>query len=240
MAGQYTRWPVEGGGGGGGSGTVTFVGMTVPSILTISGSPVTTTGTFAVGLANQSANLVFAGPSSGGAASPAFRALVAADIPALPYGTVADVTASSPLFSSGGTNPNITIQVANASQNGYLSSADWATFNAKQPLIAAGTTLQYFRGDKTFQTLDTLVVPENTNLYFTTARARATISASSPVVYNSGTGAISMPKADSVTDGYLSATDYNTFTAGLTGSNLDGGAPDSVYGGLSPINGGTP
>ena len=45
---------------------------------------------------------------------------------------VSSVTATSPLFSSGGANPNLTIQVANTSQNGYLSSTDWTTFNNKQ------------------------------------------------------------------------------------------------------------
>ena len=40
-----------------------------------------------------------------------------------------------------------------------------------QPLITAGTTLQYYRGDKTFQTLNTTVVPEGTNLYATNARS---------------------------------------------------------------------
>jgi hypothetical protein len=44
---------------------------------------------------------------------------------------VSSVTASSPLFSSGGATPNITIQQANASQNGFLSSSDWTTFNNK-------------------------------------------------------------------------------------------------------------
>lgn len=43
-----------GGGGGGGSGTVTSVGMTVPSFLAISGSPVTTSGTLAVSLSGTS------------------------------------------------------------------------------------------------------------------------------------------------------------------------------------------
>jgi hypothetical protein len=44
---------------------------------------------------------------------------------------VSSVTASSPLFSSGGSTPNITIQQATASQNGFLSSSDWTTFNNK-------------------------------------------------------------------------------------------------------------
>ena len=67
--------------GGGGSGTVTSVAETVPSILSISGSPITTSGTLAVTLATETANTVFAGATSGGAATPTFRALVSADIP---------------------------------------------------------------------------------------------------------------------------------------------------------------
>jgi hypothetical protein len=65
----------------GGSGTVTSVAMSVPGILSVSGSPVTSSGTLAVTLATQSANLVFSGPSSGSAGAPTFRALVTADLP---------------------------------------------------------------------------------------------------------------------------------------------------------------
>ena len=80
---QYSRWPVLSGGGGG-SGTVTSVGIadgsTTP-IFTISGSPVTTSGTLTLTLSTESANTVLAGPTSGSAAQPTFRALLAADIP---------------------------------------------------------------------------------------------------------------------------------------------------------------
>ena len=68
--------------GSAGTGTVTSVALTAPaSILSVSGSPVTTSGTLALSLANQSANLVWAGPTSGGSAAPTFRALVNADLP---------------------------------------------------------------------------------------------------------------------------------------------------------------
>lgn len=73
------------GGGGGGSGTVTQVGLSLPSFITVSGSPVTTFGTLTGTLATQTANRIFAGPTSGGVAQPTFRVLVAADIPSLPY-----------------------------------------------------------------------------------------------------------------------------------------------------------
>jgi hypothetical protein len=44
---------------------------------------------------------------------------------------VTNVTATSPLFSSGGTTPNITIQQSSSSLSGFLSSTDWNTFNNK-------------------------------------------------------------------------------------------------------------
>jgi hypothetical protein len=65
----------------GSGGTVTSVGLSMPSQFTVSGSPVTGSGTLTASWANQSANTVLAGPASGAAAAPTFRALVAADLP---------------------------------------------------------------------------------------------------------------------------------------------------------------
>lgn len=66
----------------GGGGSVTSVGLSLPtSVFDISGSPVTGAGTLTGTFDNQSANTFFAGPTSGGAATPGFRAIVAADVP---------------------------------------------------------------------------------------------------------------------------------------------------------------
>ena len=48
---------------------------------------------------------------------------------------VSSVTATSPLTSSGGATPNLSLHVADASDNGYLSSTDWSTFNGKQAAL---------------------------------------------------------------------------------------------------------
>lgn len=64
-----------------GTGTVTSVALTAPAQFSVSGSPVTTSGTLALTWATQTANYVFAGPTSGSAAVPTFRALVPADYP---------------------------------------------------------------------------------------------------------------------------------------------------------------
>lgn len=63
------------------SGSVTSVALALPaSVFTVSGSPVTSTGTLTGTLNTQDANTVFAGPTSGGAAQPTFRALTPTDV----------------------------------------------------------------------------------------------------------------------------------------------------------------
>jgi hypothetical protein len=46
-------------------------------------------------------------------------------------GTVTSVTGTSPVVSSGGNTPAISMPAATGSVNGYLTSADWTTFNGK-------------------------------------------------------------------------------------------------------------
>jgi len=53
--------------------------------------------------------------------------------------TLSSLSASSPLAYNNGTGA-FSIQVANGSQNGYLSSTDWTTFNSKQNTITLTTT----------------------------------------------------------------------------------------------------
>lgn len=84
------------------------------------------------------------------------------------------------------------IPVASTSNTGKLSNTDWNTFNSKEPAITSGTTSQYWRGDKTFQTLNTTVVPEGSSLYYTNARTIA----STLTGYVSGSGTVS--SSDSV------------------------------------------
>jgi hypothetical protein len=66
-----------------GAGTVTSVALSLPAMFTVSGSPITSSGTLTGSLANQTANTILAGPTSGGAAAPTFRTLVSADLPTM-------------------------------------------------------------------------------------------------------------------------------------------------------------
>jgi hypothetical protein len=131
---QYTKYPVASGGGGGGSGTVTSVALSAPaSILSVTGSPITTSGTLTLSLATQTANTVWAGPTTGSPASPAFRALVAGDLPPIPIsGISATGTPSSSTFlrgdgawaaPSGGTVTTLSV----VSANGFAGTVANAT-----------------------------------------------------------------------------------------------------------------
>lgn len=64
----------------------------------------------------------------------------------------------------------LSLDTASATTTGALGSADWEMFNNKENGITSGLTTQYFRGDKTWATLTTDVVPEGANLYYTAAR----------------------------------------------------------------------
>jgi len=59
--------------------------------------------------------------------------------PTIPATIVEDVTATAPLSSSGGATPDISITQADSTTDGYLSSADWSTFDGKQDTLIAGT-----------------------------------------------------------------------------------------------------
>lgn len=83
-----------GGGGVGGSGTVTSVGMTVPSWLSVSPSSINTSGTFAITAPSATQNQILATPN-GSSGSPSLRALVAADIPTLTAVKISDFSAAT-------------------------------------------------------------------------------------------------------------------------------------------------
>lgn len=78
-----------------------------------------------------------------------------------------------------------------------------AGVNSKEPIIAPGTTAQYWRGDKTWQTLNTTIVPEGTNLYFTNSRSRTAISLTTTgtgaATYNNSTGVLNIPTNSATT-----------------------------------------
>jgi len=95
------------------AGSVTSVTLTMPSLFSVAGSPVTGAGTLGVTLANQAPNTVFAGPATGSAAGvPGFRALTTADLPANAYilnTTTAQTGASFNIAGAGTIGQSLTV-----------------------------------------------------------------------------------------------------------------------------------
>lgn len=94
-------------------------------------------------------------------------------------------------------------------------------------------------------TRSTTDLPEGTGLYHTTARARAAVSATTPLAYDSATGVFSIQQATALQAGYLSAADWTAFNAKqseltlpLTHENGGLEADVSAYAGLLKISGG--
>lgn len=97
-------------------GFVTSIQVAVPAEFSSSGGPVTSSGTITIGKANESANTMFLGPTSGGAAAPTFRLMVAADIPS---GIVANASLA---------NSSITLQGSAVALGGSALAAGSSPF----------------------------------------------------------------------------------------------------------------
>lgn len=197
------------------TGSVTSVGLALPSIFTVSGSPVTGAGTLTGTLANQTANIVFAGPGSGGAATPTFRALVAADIPTIPASSVtgANLTAaSSKVAVTGGTGAVLsaaTVDVVPAN----ITITDLA---GTLTVAKGGTGLTSVGGDGTV-----LASNGTANVYL--SPAVTTTAAAIAYTRNGSSLELNLPNADAsnrgtVSTGTQTLAGAKTFSALLTGS----------------------
>ncbi|MFZ9310723.1 MAG: beta strand repeat-containing protein [Arenimonas sp.] len=126
-------WAVPAGGGGG-SGTVTSVAMTVPSWLSVSGSPITTSGTLAVTAATgQAANRVLATPN-GASGALSVRALVSADLGAIVTNSNIDAAAAIDY-----SKLNLSLSVVNAdiASAAAISLSKLATVTASRALVSS-------------------------------------------------------------------------------------------------------
>ena len=201
-------------------GTVTSVAASVPTGLTITGSPITTSGTLAFGLQTGYS------------------------IPTTASQTTWDTAYNRSLTSAAVTGTTTKTLTLNQ-QSGGTITASWTDDNTDAVTSVFGRTgaVVATSGDYT-----TTQVTEGTNLYYTDVRARASnsfvagsgaynsttgvitiptnnnqitnganyitltsLSASAPLSYSNTTGAFSISQANTSTDGYLSSFDWNTF-----------------------------
>ncbi|NLU92271.1 beta strand repeat-containing protein [Chitinophaga sp. Ak27] len=111
-------------------------------------------------------------------------------------------------------NGVIGISQASTSTNGYLSSADWNTFNNKLSSV------------------------DTTNIANFSGKVRSLFSGTAPITYNNGV--IGISQASATTNGYLSSTDWNTFNNKLSSVDTTNianfsGKVRSLFSGTAPI-----
>lgn len=110
---------------------------------------------------------------------------------------------------------------------GGMDTSDIGNFSTKtRSLLSAGPGMSYNSATGVMSNTGVLsvngssgVISMNTdqitegpgNKYFTDSRSRSALAASAPITYNASSGNISIDKANTIKDGYLSAADWNTF-----------------------------
>lgn len=132
---------------------------------------------------------------------------------------------TAPVSFSGGV---ISMAVATSLANGYLSSTDWSTFNAKVSTTRAINTTSPLTGGGDLSSDRTIAIPAATgsvNGYLTSTdwttfnskvSTSRTINTTSPITGGgdlSSDRTIAIPVATSIANGYLSSTDWSTFNS---------------------------
>jgi predicted heme/steroid binding protein len=196
-------------------GTVTSVDMSVPTGFTISGNPVTGSGTLAVAFAS---GYSLPTTASQGTWDTAYnRSLTSAAV-------------------TGTTTKTLTLN----QQDGGTITASWTDFDTAPVTSVFGRTGAVIAqsGDYT-----TTLVTEGTNLYFTDSRARSAISlttvgTSGAATYSNLTGVLNIPNYGSALTGYVPYTGATTnvnlgeygITAGYVGFDLTPTATPTTQG----------
>jgi len=233
-------------------GTVTSVAATAGTGISVSGSPITGSGTLTI--TNTAPDQTVALTSGTGiSVTGTYPNFTVTNTAPSSGGTVTSVTATAPVTSTGGTTPVIAMPAATTSVNGYLTSTDWNTFNGKAPAVTYTTNyIPFGQG--------TTSLNQSANLQWngTTMRVGATAllgGATNPIVgmtggassyiqsyiYNSTNGAsssadvVAYPNNGSDTSGWvdmgITSQTYADATYTVTGPNeayLFGSAPSGA------------
>lgn len=199
---------------GAGTGTVTSVAVAVPAEFSVSGSPLTTFGTITISKVNQSANLIYAGPSAGGAATPTFRLLHADDIPFI---DTAKINSGLLVHERGGLEADVSLYNGFVRISGGVTSQIRSIFNSgSNPTVTDDASTGYVVGSRwiNINTDEEWVLLDSTN-----GAAVWKITTSSPVGGTVTSVALAMPAIFGVSGSPVTTT--GTFTVSLNNQNAN-------------------
>jgi len=207
--------------------TTTLVGRDTTDTLTnksISGSTNTLTNIANASLTNSAITINGTSTSLGGSIN---------------VGTVTSVTGTSPVVSSGGNTPAISMPAATTSVNGYLTSTDWTTFNNKSNTNGTVTSVAALTLGTTGTDLSSTVATGTTtpvitlNVPTASASNRGALSSTDWTTFNnktSNTGTVTSVSGTGTVNG-LTLTGTVTTTGSLTlGGTLDLSSPPAIGG----------
>jgi hypothetical protein len=121
-------------------GTVTSVDLTAGTGISVSGGPITSSGSITV--TNTAPDQTVAISSGTGiSVSGTYPNFTVTNTAPSSGGTVTSVTGTAPVVSSGGNTPAISMAAATGSVDGYLTSTDWNTFNNKSNTTGTVTSV---------------------------------------------------------------------------------------------------
>ena len=159
-------------------------------------------------------------------------------IPILPATIVEDVTATAPLSSSGGTNPDISITQADGTTDGYLSQTDWNTFDGKFN-VPTGLSTDYLDGLGSPQPFPTIPAAQVNSDWNATSGVAEILNKPTIPTGSVTSVDLTMPSAFSVsgnpitTSGTLGVTANGVSTQYIRGDGQLANFPTSTGGGAS-------
>ena len=202
------------------SGNAALVPIVTNNNITYSPTFGTLINTFAQGNDSRFHNPVTIGTANGLSISTQALSLAAATSGSAGAMSASDKTKLDGIASGATANTGTVTSVALTVPAAFSVSGSPITTAGTLAITAGGTSAEYITGAGALVTLNTANVPENTNLYFTTSRARTSISLTTTgttgaATYDNTTGVLNIPS-------YIGGvTSFNTRTGAIVLSSAD-------------------